>query len=353
MARLDSRGMRPSPSIEPGRPSVEESGDKPNFVALETFHIRAGPTPTTLSRQPTTSTPYAVPLTTTFIPPDSCNQGQLTMLSSPGYQIWFNEPVPVPGSTISDCYPPEFLQYYTTYRVNPTTVGSRVPMMSPLVCPFNWEVVSGKGDYQACCPVGYKFTPPETALDSNRPAYGGTCYSDWTMGSSTYVTVFGSTSLSGSMWITASTSGFANYAHVIDGIAAATSSSPSSTSHSSSSTESASRHIVSQAKSGVSARMSLSTGARAGIVVGIVVAVGLLGMGGYVFARRRRRSALPPAPPMKDEVGMSTVSSPTLTDGSVYSPIIVKRTQSSLSEMDTRESHVHELEARQIAVEKP
>jgi hypothetical protein len=141
MAGLAPRGAQPLPPMEPGPPSVEN------------FHIRAGPSPTTPSRQPTTSTPYAVPLTTMFIPPESCNQNHLTMLSSPGYQIWYNEPVPAPGITVSDCYPSEFLQYYTTYHVNPTTVGSMVPLMSPLVCPFNWEVVSKVDDYHACCPV--------------------------------------------------------------------------------------------------------------------------------------------------------------------------------------------------------
>jgi hypothetical protein len=139
MAWLDSKGR-----------------DAPNRLPLETFHIRAGPTPipTSASPQPTTkSTPYAVALTTTFIPPDSCNEAQLTQLPSPGYQLWLNEPVPIPGVTVSDCYPSEFMEYYTTYHVNPTTVGSRVPMMSPLVCPYNWQVVSTKDDYQACCPM--------------------------------------------------------------------------------------------------------------------------------------------------------------------------------------------------------
>lgn len=116
--------------------------------------LRSGvdPTSTTSSGQSTISTPYAVPLTTAFTPPASCNQDRLTLLSSPGYFIWLNEPVPVPGTTISDCYPPEFMKYYTTYQVNPTTLGSLVPLMSPLVCPFGWQVVSKRGDYQACCP---------------------------------------------------------------------------------------------------------------------------------------------------------------------------------------------------------
>lgn len=90
---------------------------------------------------------------------------------------------------------------------------------------------------------GYMLTPPKTLLDSNRPAYGGTCYSQWPLSSSAYVEVFGSASPSGTILITASTPGFANYAHVIDGIAVSTSAPTSSRSGSPSSQESVSRSL--------------------------------------------------------------------------------------------------------------
>ncbi|TGJ87868.1 hypothetical protein E0Z10_g896 [Xylaria hypoxylon] len=330
IARLDRGENRASPK-ELDKPSVEGRID----VAIETLYPRVDPTSTTASRRPTTSTPYAVPLTTTFIPPESCNQAQLTMLSSPGYYIWLNEPVPVPGTTISDCYPPEFLEYYTTYHVNPTDVGSLVPLMSPLVCPFGWQVVANTGDYQACCPVGYDFTEPKTAIDPNRPAYGGTCYSEWPLSSSTYIEKYGSASLSGSILITASTSKFANYAHVIDGIAVST-----STTTLSAQREDSEHHT------------SLAPGAIAGIVVGVVAAVGLLATGVYLYARRHRQklNQIPPAPLPKNDVTFTTTSSP--IKKSLNSPAEIEQTHAAYSEMYAG-SHAHELDAGHMPIEKP
>ncbi|KAI0440003.1 hypothetical protein F4803DRAFT_492472 [Xylaria telfairii] len=344
MAQLVRKGKQASPT-ELNRLNDEQRED----ASPKTLYVRQRPTATTGTSQPTTSTPYAVPLTTTFIPPESCNQDQLTMLSSPGYFIWLHEPVPVPGTTVSDCYPPEFMSYYKPYRVNPTTVGSMVPLMSPLVCPFGWQAVITKADYQACCPVGYMLTPPETLLDPNRPAYGGTCYSQWPLSSSAYVEVFGSASASGTVLITASTSGFANYAHVIDGIVVSTSAPTSSRSGSPSSQESA--------QSGGSGNSSLSSGAIAGIVVGVVAAVALFSAGIYVFARRRHRQApsqsppTPPPPPPKDEVAMTAMSSTVGSQSWPSHSAEVRSLQTNYSEMPA-ESHLHELDAG-LPTEKP
>lgn len=54
------------------------------------------------------------PLTDTFTPPASCGEMHLTQLSSPGYQIWLNEPQPVTQSQFGDCYPPGFIDGYTS-----------------------------------------------------------------------------------------------------------------------------------------------------------------------------------------------------------------------------------------------
>ncbi|KAI0405590.1 hypothetical protein F4802DRAFT_176513 [Xylaria palmicola] len=334
MARLD-RGTK-----QLSRPNVDGRGEG----ARETLHLRADPTSTATNRQPTMSTPYAVPLTTTFIPPESCNQGQLSMLSPPGYFIWLNEPVPVPGTTIADCYPSEFMEYYTTYHVNPTTVGSLVPLMSPLVCPFGWQVVLKDDDYQACCPSGYDLALPTTPLDPNRPAYGGTCYSGWALSSSTYVERYGSASASGSILVTASTTPFQAYAHVIDGIATSISSPTSS-----------SQNSAESAQSGRSGNTSLAPGAIAGIVVGVVVAAALLVVGCYLFARRRRQSRGPtaPTPPPKDGVGLASVSSPIGTESMMNHPAEAKSTITGYSEMAAGEQHAHELDAGHMPPEKP
>ncbi|KAJ2972082.1 hypothetical protein NUW58_g9258 [Xylaria curta] len=277
----------------------------------------------------------------------------LTMLSPPGYFIWFNEPVPVPGTTKPDCYPPEFMEYYTTYHENPTTVGSLVPLMSPLAaCPYGWRVVFNKGDYQACCPNGYDLTLPRSTLDPNRPAYGGTCYSEWPLSSSAYVEVFGSASSSGSIVVSASTIGFANYAHIIDGIAKSNSS-PTPTTLSSSFPSPAS---TDSAQSGDSDRTSLAPGAIAGIVVGIVIALALLGLGLYLFARRRRQRSdrMLPTPPPKDEVALTgTLNSRGSPGVPPNHPAEIKLTQPSRLEMAADEPYVHELDAGHLPNEKP
>ncbi|KAI0965011.1 hypothetical protein F4678DRAFT_454216 [Xylaria arbuscula] len=329
IAGSDHQRINPASPMESNGPGIKPRAINPRIDTAST----------TASRRPTTSTPYAVPLTTTFIPPESCNQEQLTMLSPPGYFIWLNEPVPVPGTTVSDCYPPEFLEYYKTYHINPTIVGSMVPLMSPLVIPFGWYMVSNKDDYLACCPVGYSLTPPKTPLDPERPAYGGTCYSQWPLSSSKYIEVYGSASLSGSMLQVASTPLFANYAHVIDGIALSTSSSTTS---------------VESAQNGDSQHNALAPGAIVGIVVGIVVALGSIAAGFFVYARRRHQvsSQKPPIPPPKDEEAFTTANNLMGVKTPIDSPASSKQTNTDSTEMEG-ESYVHELDAGQTPVEKP
>ncbi|KAI1261572.1 hypothetical protein F5Y18DRAFT_202040 [Xylariaceae sp. FL1019] len=291
----------------------------------------------TSGSSPTATTPYAVALTTTFVPPDSCNQGQLTMLSSPGFFIWLNEPIPVPGTTIPGCYPTEFMQYYTTYRLDATFVGSRVPMMSPLICPLGWQVASQSADYQACCPAGYELTPPETTLDPDRPAYGGTCFSQWPSSSTAHVIAYGPSQETGTILVQSTLSGFANYAHVIDGIAIKTASSDSSVSSQTSTTDS-SPH-------------SLSTGALVGSVVAIiVVALGFISFAAFLFVRRRRQrlaDVQPPLPPPKDELAKYVASSPTNYSRQslpMYSPPVIMTDPVEMAS----DSHVYEMDSTNI-----
>ncbi|KAI0595241.1 hypothetical protein F4775DRAFT_595465 [Biscogniauxia sp. FL1348] len=260
-------------------------------------------------RQQSETTTSAIPLTTTFIPPDDCNNGQLTMLSSPAYFIWLNEPVPVPESTFSNCYPEEFMREYQTYHINPTTVGSRVPLMSPLVCPFGWETLTSIDNYIACCPTNFLLAPPPTTMDTNRPAYGGTCYSDWTLGQTASVSAFGASSYVGMTLASAKTVPFQVYAHVIDGIVASTAqqthtsssgSDATSTSISTSTgTSTDASTDASTATSEPSNSSTLSGGAIAGIVVGVLGAGAIiLAIASFLVIRRRKLLArsTPPVP---------------------------------------------------------
>ncbi len=88
-------------------------------------------------------------LTTTFVPTaTTCTENRLTMLENRGYEIWMNMPVPVPGTTFSDCYPS---QYMTSYLLS--AGGVTQPAFNPLVCPQNYAAVGPyTSNYIACCP---------------------------------------------------------------------------------------------------------------------------------------------------------------------------------------------------------
>ncbi|KAI1098867.1 hypothetical protein F4804DRAFT_323565 [Jackrogersella minutella] len=155
------------------------------------------------------------PLTTTFTPPASCGEMHLTQLASPGYQLWLNEPQPVPGSKVADCYPSEFIGGYTSVNNASSSVA---PMLSPLVCPQGWNTVkTWTNGYIACCASGFLLHPPDTTVDPNRPAYGGTCYSNFQVGQTAKVTAYNSASVTATVdWVASATNDQA-YAHPIDG----------------------------------------------------------------------------------------------------------------------------------------
>ncbi|KAI0201790.1 hypothetical protein F4808DRAFT_423793 [Astrocystis sublimbata] len=365
MAQLGRHGK----PVSPGESSEPAIG-KREETAPETLKLKAEPTATTSNSRATTTTPSAVPLTTAFMPPDSCNEAQLTMLSSPANYVWLNEPIPVPGTTISDCYPPEFMKYYTTYHHDTTNVGSLVPLMSPLVCPFGWHgVMTGTAPfYQACCPVGFSLAVPTTALQvQSRPAYGGTCYSDWPQGSSAYVKVYGSASAEEGLSLVAPpTTGYQAYAHIIDGIVVSTSASTSSVGTSETSPSRASitgpgspssQASTNSASSGNSKDTSLSPGAIAGIVIGAVAGVVLIALGFFFLARRRRQqspteklAAPEPSPPPPKEPATSPIA-PSSTVGSPY----LSPHPSDVTSMQTKQTDYTEMPtespAREMAAE--
>lgn len=103
-------------------------------------------------RAVTTATSSSVEaLTTTFTPPATCASELLTLLTAKSYQIWINEPAPVPGTLLTDCYPSEWIDGYTSLLSSSSSV---VAVMSPLVCPSGWTTQSDStwsSGYIACC----------------------------------------------------------------------------------------------------------------------------------------------------------------------------------------------------------
>jgi hypothetical protein len=96
------------------------------------------------------------PLTTTFTPPASCGGKHLSQMSSPGYYIWLDEPNPVPNTIVGGCYPPEFIDGYTSIYNASSSVAV---YFSPLVCPQGWHTATrATNGYIACC-ASYVYFP--------------------------------------------------------------------------------------------------------------------------------------------------------------------------------------------------
>ncbi|KAI1094336.1 hypothetical protein F5B19DRAFT_490456 [Rostrohypoxylon terebratum] len=213
--------------------------------------LSATATATATSAAPTTTTPSisvltltVKPLTTTFTPPSSCGEMHLTQLSSPGYQIWLNEPQPVPGSKFGDCYPSGFVEGYTSGQYN--AMGR--------IRRWAWPMLTFQH--------GFLLHPPDTTVDSNRPAYGGTCYSNFLAGQTVTVTAYNASMVTATAeWVASATTDQA-YAHPIDGF---------------------------QAVSDDQISTGLSGGAIAGIVVGIAVFVAILFLLLFLLRRYRRK----------------------------------------------------------------
>jgi len=90
-------------------------------------------------------------ITTTFTAPTQCAQsiGGLTMLENDGFRIWLNAPLPVPGTTISSCYPNQFMSSFLLQ-----TGGISQAPFQPLVCPDGYKTQGPyTSNYIACCPM--------------------------------------------------------------------------------------------------------------------------------------------------------------------------------------------------------
>ncbi|KAI1075326.1 hypothetical protein F5B20DRAFT_560383 [Whalleya microplaca] len=219
-------------------------------------------------------------LTTNFTPPSSCNEMRLTQLSSPGYQIWLNEPQPVPASKFGDCYPPGFIDGYTSIA---NASSSIAPMFSPLICPDTWTTAMERPNgYIACCASGFLLHPPDTTVDTNRPAYGGTCYSNFAVSQTVNVTQFDSAHVTATAEWVASASTDQAYAHVIDGFRLGPADSTTSPTTSTS-------DISGSATATVEPSPSLSGGGIAGVVVGSVAGLALILLGLLFLLRQYRK----------------------------------------------------------------
>ncbi|KAH7381125.1 hypothetical protein BKA64DRAFT_713686 [Cadophora sp. MPI-SDFR-AT-0126] len=125
-----------------------------------------------------TTVPSDVPfaITTTFVAPTQCAEsiGGFTMLKNDAFRIWLNHPLPVPGTTITSCYAPEFASSFLLEKG-----GVSQAAMSPLVCPAGYTTQGTfTSNYIACCPSGWDGFAPAANPPSDRPAFGGTCFSN-------------------------------------------------------------------------------------------------------------------------------------------------------------------------------
>ncbi|KAL8713775.1 MAG: hypothetical protein Q9220_002302 [cf. Caloplaca sp. 1 TL-2023] len=156
-----------------------------------------------------------VSLTTSFTPPSQCTNS-LTMLADQSYKIWYNEPVPVPAETFSECYAPEFITSYLE-----SLGGATLPAFSPLLCQRDYSTVysSFSGTTK-----GFSFHPPDSPVET-RPAFGGTCFIDIT---STVVQYYDSSSFVSTTTVTNTAGVLQAYAHPMDGFAMSTLQDPSS-----------------------------------------------------------------------------------------------------------------------------
>ena len=129
------------------------------------------------SKMAATVNPYE--LTTIFTPSPSCSAGSFDQLLYHQSDIFLNYPNPIPGITLSACYPSQFLSSYLAQL----TVSTLLPAFDPLVCPSGYTnapityAPSVPPGYLACCPSSYSLFGPSPPWPGQRPAFNATCAS--------------------------------------------------------------------------------------------------------------------------------------------------------------------------------
>ncbi|KAL2063181.1 hypothetical protein VTL71DRAFT_6253 [Oculimacula yallundae] len=242
--------------------------------------------------------PFAI--TTTFTAPPRCAESNagLTMLKNDGFRIWLNHPLPVPGTTITSCYAPEFASSFLLERG-----GVSQAAMSPVVCPVGYTTQGPfTSNYIACCPSGWDGFAAAANAPKDRPAFGGTCFSN-IFGSTIRVTSYDDSSVKASSLFTATNSQDQAFAYPYEGFALGAaivaSTTPPARSRPTSSTSSTSTSTpTSGSQTDAFSNTSDRSGTRsmAGILAGAIVGsiFGALILAGIVFwalhYRRKRLS---------------------------------------------------------------
>ena len=122
---------------------------------FNSYRIRGGhPSVTARSiRAPSRMSSDASAISTTFTPPATCTQDHLTLMEYYQYEIWLNYPVPVPGTTSTQCYPSQYVSSYFSAQY----ITTPLPAPTPLVCPVGYgtilsTTIDSSSEYIACCP---------------------------------------------------------------------------------------------------------------------------------------------------------------------------------------------------------
>ncbi|KAH6707941.1 hypothetical protein BKA61DRAFT_697765 [Leptodontidium sp. MPI-SDFR-AT-0119] len=240
--------------------------------------------------------PFAI--TTTFTAPTQCAEsvGGLTMLKNDGFRIWLNHPLPVPGTTITSCYAPEFASSFLLERG-----GVSQAAMSPVVCPAGYTTQGPfTSNYIACCPSGWDGLAQAANPPSDRPAFGGTCFSN-IFGSTIRITSYDDSSVKASSLFTATNSLDQAFAYPYEGFAlgvaivASTTPPPRSRPTSTTSTSTSTSTSIPGSQTGVFSNSSDGSGSsNAGVLAGAIVgsilaALVLTGIIAWALHYRRKR----------------------------------------------------------------
>ncbi|KUJ15982.1 uncharacterized protein LY89DRAFT_750091 [Mollisia scopiformis] len=157
---------------------------------------------------------YNMALTTTYTQSPQCTTGAITEMAAWGPYLWDNSVNPLPTSTMTTCYPPQFYSSVIGILNNVT-----LPAFSALVCPYEWDTIPYNASYIACCPNGFGLIAPNYASNSARPFSGALCTSNIGFGQVYDVSSYNSTAYWTVIPVTA-TAGTVVFADAFDGITA-------------------------------------------------------------------------------------------------------------------------------------